>query len=366
MRIPILAVSPLLPEIHRSLHLNETLVGALGGLPVFLLAAAAIPGSLLISRIGARRALIAGLLVIAVSSALRGAGPSILALFAATFVLGVGIAVSQPALPTLVRQWAPRNVGLATAVYSNGFLIGEILAAGLTVPLILPLAANHWEVAFALWSVPILIVAIAAGMRTSPIDEDGTERQLWWPDWSDPRTWVLGLIFGCASAAYFGSNAFLPDFLKAGHHNDLVAPVLTALHLGQLPASLMVGALTERLIGRRWPLVVAGLIIVVSALGLALASAPLIFAALLGFGTALVFVLVLALPPLLAPAHDVHRLSAAIFTVTYACPLPAGLVAGAIWDSTGISLAAFLPVVGSGFLLMVLVTRLDLRPRPAS
>jgi len=37
--------------------------------------------------------------------------------------MGVGVAVSQPAFPSLVREWFPRRIAIATAVYSNGILV---------------------------------------------------------------------------------------------------------------------------------------------------------------------------------------------------------------------------------------------------
>jgi MFS transporter, CP family, cyanate transporter len=74
LRLTVLAVPPVLPLIHREFALSERTIGALSGLPILLFGFAAIPGSLLIARLGARRAVIAGLLVVAVASAARGAG----------------------------------------------------------------------------------------------------------------------------------------------------------------------------------------------------------------------------------------------------------------------------------------------------
>ena len=85
LRLTVLAVPPVLPLIHRDFALSERAVGALSGLPVLLFGIAAIPGSLLIARLGARRAAIAGLLVVAAASAARGLGPSAPMLFAMTF-----------------------------------------------------------------------------------------------------------------------------------------------------------------------------------------------------------------------------------------------------------------------------------------
>src|SRR5216684_5209580 len=76
LRLTLLAVPPLIPQIHHDLHLDEKGVGALVSLPVLLLATAAVPGSLLIARLGIRRALATGLGMVAIFSAVRGLGPS--------------------------------------------------------------------------------------------------------------------------------------------------------------------------------------------------------------------------------------------------------------------------------------------------
>ena len=79
LRVTILAVPPLIRLIHDDLHMSETEVGILAGLPVVLFACAAVPGSLLIARFGALATVIAGLVITAVGSALRGAAPDVMA-----------------------------------------------------------------------------------------------------------------------------------------------------------------------------------------------------------------------------------------------------------------------------------------------
>jgi CP family cyanate transporter-like MFS transporter len=363
LRMTLLAVPPLLPAIHQSLHLDEKLVGALTGLPVLLLALAAVPGSLLIAYLGARRALLLGLGLVSVAGLARGGGTAVPILFAMTFLMGIGIAISQPALPSLVRQWFPAHIGLATAVYSNGFLIGEIVAASLTAPFILPLVGGSWQLAFVIWSAPVLFTALSLLFLTIR-DQPNREAPLvrWWPDWRSRRTWHLGLVLGCASAAYFGTNAFIPDYLKATHHTSFIAAALTSVNLVQLPASILVAIMPSRLVGHRWPVVGAGTLTLASAIGLACMTGvwDVAWAGLLGFATALVFVLSVALPPLLAAPYDVHRLSAAMFTISYACASVAPPLGGAIWDVTHVPATTFAPVVGAGLLMVALALSLNL------
>ena len=75
LRVTILAVPPLIRLIHDDLHISETEVGILSGLPPVLFAVAAVAGSLLIARLGALPTLVAGLLATALGCALRGAAP---------------------------------------------------------------------------------------------------------------------------------------------------------------------------------------------------------------------------------------------------------------------------------------------------
>ncbi|MDQ6691503.1 MAG: MFS transporter, partial [Candidatus Dormibacteraeota bacterium] len=256
---------PLLPAIHGSLPLNEKAIGALTSLPILLLATTTMLGSLLIARLGARRALLIGLLLVAGGGALRGLGPNVAILFAMTLVMGVGIAISQPAMPSLVALWVPMRIGLGTAAFSNGFLIGEILPAALTVPFILGLVGGSWPAALAFWSVPVALTA-AAVLLLTPHEARAAESSapLWVPDWRNGTTWRLGLCLGSASAAYFGLNAFLPDYFRTARHPELITISLTCLNLFQLPASFVVGGLSRWVLGRRWPFVATGLVTLVA------------------------------------------------------------------------------------------------------
>lgn len=358
----LLAVPPLIPRIHRDLHLSEKAVGALTSLPVLLLAAGAIFGSLLVARVGARRTMIAGLTIVGLAGAARGLGTSTPVLFVTTFLMGLGVAISQPSLPSLARLWAPGRVALATALYSNGFLVGEVVAAAFTVPLVLPLGGGGWQGALGLWSVPVLVTALAFALFTRHAARHEAAAPLrWWPEWGGRNTWRLGLILGGASLAYFGTNAFIPDYLRAVHAGQYIAPALVSVNVAQLPASLLVAAFPQLLVARRWPIALAGGGTAVAVAGFALGGPwVVVWAAPLGFATASVLVLVLALAPLLAGQDDVHRLSAAIFTMSYACGFAGTFAGGAIWDATAVPLSSFLPVVVAGLTIVTLALQLDL------
>jgi len=357
-------VPPVIPLIRLDLGMSETQVGILTGLPPVLFACTAVLGSLLIARFGAVKTLLAGLFATAAGSALRGAAPDILFLYAATIVTGFGVAIMHPSLPPLVRSWTPQRIGFGTAVFTNGLLVGEILPVALTIPVVLPLLGNSWRATFVLWALPVVIIAliIMALAPRRPASTQPKAPQRWWPDWSDPLIWRLGIALGSVNSMYFSANAFLPDYLHHIGRPDLVSAALTALNVGQIPASLLLLAVAGRLERAIWPHVVCGAGSLAAIVGIAVLPGPGIVAcaAVLGFFAAAILILMLALPPLLAPPDDVHRVSAAMFTISYSCAVITPVFSGLAWDLSGIAQSAFVPLGACAVILMALAPGLRL------
>lgn len=345
LRLTMLAVPPLIPLIHNELHLDEKAVGALVSLPVLLLAIAAVPGALLIAKLGVRRALMLGLGFVAVFGAVRGLGPSTPVLFTATFLMGVGVAVSQPAFPSLVRDWFPRRILIATAVYSNGILIGETLPNALTTPAgVLPLAHGDWRWALALWSVVVVFSGIAIAL-VAPVRRAALAApSRWWPSWGEGQTVRIGLIMGMASTVYFGTNAYVPDFLDQTARHQLITPTLAVLNGAQLLTAPAV-AIWARVLTGRVGFVGSAALMALGQIGILLTpgAGVILWAFVIGFAAALSFIVTLSFPPRVAAPGDVHRMSAAIFTIQYGCAFVLPVLAGALWDATGAAPLAFVP-----------------------
>jgi MFS transporter, CP family, cyanate transporter len=348
LRLTLLAVPPLIPLIHRDLHLDEKAVGGLVSLPVLLLALASVPGALLIAKLGVRGALITGLGLVAIFGALRGAGSSPTILFSATFLMGLGVAVSQPAFPSLVREWFPTRIAIATAVYSNGILIGETLPVTFTTPVgVLPLAHGDWHLALALWSIVVAVSAVAITIA-APGRRRLAVPARWWPSWLESQSIRIGLVIGMASAVYFGANAYIPDYLDQTGRHGLITPTLALLNGGQLLTAPVV-ALWDRLLTGRAGFVGAAALMALSQVGIVVLPGAWVVpsALMLGFATALAFIVTLTLPPRLAAAGDVHRMSAAVFTIQYGTAFVVPVIAGALWDASGRALFAFIPGVAA-------------------
>lgn len=347
LRLTILAIPPVLALIILDLKLSGTEVGILNAIPVFLFALVAIPGSLLIARVGAVPALIIGLLIAAAGSALRGLTSDTIVLYITTVVMAAGIAVMQPAMPPIVRQWVPRQIGFATAVYTNGLLFGEIFPV-LLAAVILPVVGGSWRASLVLWSIPLVVIALVIfwfqpGGKSAPVSRP---RQ-WMPDWRDPLLWKLGLMMSTSNQLYFCSNAFLPGFLLHTERTDLIGPALTALNVGQLPASFILLVMSSRWERKKWPLIGGAVIGLAAIAGVLFATSlwgVLAAAAFIGFSCAVVLTLVLTLPALLVASDDVPRMSAGVFTIGYGIAMLISIIGGIAWDASGNPAFAFIPI----------------------
>src|SRR3984957_19911087 len=192
MRMTLLTIPPVIPLIHEELRMSETQIGLLIGLPLALFAIAAVPGSLLVARGGAKLAVMVGMVIAAVAGGLRGAAVGVWTLYAAAIATGFGIAIMQPGMPKLLQEWLPNRIGLGTVIYSNGMVMGAVLPPVLTIPLVLPLVGGNWRFVFFVWAVPALLIPVVfvlfSPKRTHARGggASGVTAALWWPDWKNP------------------------------------------------------------------------------------------------------------------------------------------------------------------------------------
>ncbi len=370
-RMTILAMPPVIPLVHDELHMSETQVGLLVGLPLALFAIAAVPGSLLIARIGAQLAVLVGMLIAGVASGARGAAIDIATLYAAVIATGLGVAIMQPGMPTLVREWLPGRVALGTIAYTSGMLIGATISSATTIPYVLPAFGGSWRADLMFWAVPALLIAPVFHLlspsrtdrQTAPIATGGR----WWPDWNKPLTWLIGVTLGCNNSAFFGTNAFIGDYLASQGKAQLFGPAVGWLNGLQMVAPFILLVMADRLERRAWPFLVFGPLLLAAFMTFIFAQsdvALLVAAGMVGLTTAMTFAPALALPAILSAPGDVSRTSAGMFTISYSCGIAVPTISGALWDLTGRPWTAFLPLCVCAATLTVLGAIVARQPAP--
>ncbi len=371
LRMTILAMPPVIPLVHDELHLSETQVGLLVGLPLALFAVAAVPGSLLIARIGSRLAVLVGMVIAAVASGARGAAIDVWTLYAAAIATGFGVAIMQPGMPTLVREWLPRRIALGTIAYTSGMLIGAMISSAMTIPYVLPALGGSWRAAMLFWAAPALLIAPVFYLlsptrndrQTTPIAAGGR----WWPDWNKPLIWLLGLTLGSNNSAFFGTNAFIGEYLASQGKSHLFGAAVGWLNGTQVAAPFILLAMADRFERRAWPFLLFGPLLLASFIAFIFVQstlAVLVAAGLVGFTTAMTFPAALALPALFSAPGDVSRTSAGMFTISYTCGIAVPTISGALWDLTGKPWTAFLPLCVCAVTLTVLGAIVTRQPAP--
>src|SRR5699024_1734951 len=120
--------------------------------------------------------------------------------------------------------------------------------------------------------------------------------------------------------------------------------------------------LAQRLVLKRYPFLIAGSSAIVGVVGLLLVPGLWAIAccAMIGFCCAFTFTLAMAIPPSVAAPDDAHRLSAAVFTISYFSAFLVPMIGGASWDLTGIAATAFVPVALCAVLIILLGLSLNL------
>ena len=119
LRVPATGLPPLLGQISAHFGLSTAAAGALTTLPLLAFALLSPLGALLARRWGLERTLLGAMAAIALGIAVRSSGLE-WALYAGTCVLGMGIAIGNVLLPSLVKRDFPDSVAATGASAAGG------------------------------------------------------------------------------------------------------------------------------------------------------------------------------------------------------------------------------------------------------
>ncbi|SFR65976.1 MFS transporter, CP family, cyanate transporter [Marinobacter daqiaonensis] len=363
LRVPILVAPPLAPFISQDLALNQTFTGALTALPILMLAIGAMPGSFAIARLGPRNTLALAMTIMVLGSASRGLAPEVFTLMGASAVMGLGVAMMQPALPALLPRWLqPHHVAVGSAIYMNGMLMGEFVGAGLTLPVLMPLLDNNWRLTLLAWSLPALVVAAALFLPRRDLARP-VKRVSWLPDWSNPLTLKLGLLLGLSASMFFGLNAYMGSLLEQTGHFDKLAGALFWYNIAQVMASLMMLRLARLWVGRRDLILWMASLSIIGTTGAVLTDGwwAIASATFMSFVAGILLILLVGLPPLLVRSEETGRLSAGTFLVGYTVAFTIPMAGGLLADLTGDVRHGIAVMIGYSVLVLPLAFTLDLK-----
>jgi CP family cyanate transporter-like MFS transporter len=368
LRLAFASVAPVLETIRQDLGLGSATLSLLTTVPVLCMSGFALVAPRIGEWVGAGRGVLSALVLIGLATALRAAGGTgAIALFAATLLVGLGVAVAQSLVPAVVKRGFPRRAALVTGLYTFSINVGAVLAAGATVPL-RDFFGGSWPAALASWALPVMPAAAlwwlatgGGGVDDVGADAPGVSGVAGALPWTSGRAWLVALFFGGTSSLYWATLTWLaPLYQDQGFAEQRAGLLLTTFVLAQTAATLAVPALADRSEDRRpWlALCLAAIVAGFTAVALAPLAAPWAWAVVLGAGVGGLVPLALTLPLDNAPDADAAgRLSAMAFFVGYLLAALAPLAVGVLRDATGSFVVPVLALAAIGAVMLTASAR---------
>lgn len=289
LRTPLTAVGPLVSDIRSDLGISNGMTGFLTTLPLLTFAGLSLLSSKLGTKIGNELAIFLGLIVLIAGILLRSAGGSA-ALFAGTFLIGMGIVVGNVLVPSIIKQKFPEKVGLLTSIFSISMSLSAGISSGMSVPLANDL---HWG-----WRQSLLVwilVAVAAIIfwlpqlyhreRAVKVAKPASTANF---IWHSSLAWQVAFFMGLQSFLFYCFIAWFPAVLQS-HGLSMASAgwLLSFFQIIAIPASFIVPILADRLNDQRGITVISCLIYFMGLLGLLLSKNMILLTtsvALMGVG----------------------------------------------------------------------------------
>jgi cyanate permease len=227
---------PLVTLLRDELGISYTQMGLILGAWQLSYIAAAAPSGILIDRIGPKKALVIGALIIALSALLRSYATGFWSLFAAVALFGFGGPIVSVGMPKLVVDWfSGPSRGVASGVYITGSAFGSVLVLSSTHALILPMTGS-WRTTLAFYALVAFAVTLlwivfgrdsaeSVADRETPDRTGGGYREIVFQS----AVWVVILVGFSSFLAIHGLRSWLPQILEARGMSPANAGVLASL-----------------------------------------------------------------------------------------------------------------------------------------
>lgn len=233
------SLAPLVAEVSRDLGLGLTAMGTVLGAWPLVYMLVALPLGAYVDRIGLRRCVLIGIILVSLSALLRASADTYLGMYLAVSLLGLGVPLISIATPKLINYWfAPGERGAATGLYMSGPSVGAMLCLGLTQWWVMPLVDHQWRRVLVVYGVFCVLVAVAwwlisrtIGAR-GPVDREAGRIADWGLYLRLLARPVARKVLILATGVFLfmhGLNNWVPEMLRLAGMDPAHAGLLAAL-----------------------------------------------------------------------------------------------------------------------------------------
>ncbi len=210
-------VSPILSDLNMSFVEMGFILGSWQLTYIFF---ATVDGAL-IDRWGIKRCLLAGVVILGLSEALRFFATGFFGLLFCVALIGIGGPMVSIGAPKAIALWfGEKERGLATGIYMTAPTIGGFMVLSTANSLVMPLTGNSWRLTFLIYSTIALLTAImwwfGARDTARPAAKSGTGVMSVFAALARLRIIQVILLMGLfAFTISHGFDNWLPQILEA-------------------------------------------------------------------------------------------------------------------------------------------------------
>jgi len=284
------AIAPLFPMISREIPLSPPQMGLIYSVALIAIAICSIPSGTIGDRIGPRRVVMAGLLLVVISCAIRILAYNVGMLMAASFIGGMAVSCIYPHLPKVLSAYVPpERYSTAVAIGSVcGGDLGTSAGLGLAVPLALALTGwGAWRGVFGVVVIVAIILSIlwmvstrgrgamtsTSSSTSSVSDEVESTREMIIKVLRNSQMWYLCGAQFCIWSAMYSFVSFFPLIgIEFGFSEVLAGWMISSFALIAVPSEFAGGWFSDRIGWRRRIIVVCALLVTLDYIGLSLAT----------------------------------------------------------------------------------------------
>lgn len=211
LRPTITGVGPLIPIIRDDLNLSNTWSGFLTTVPLLAFATFSLFSSAIGNYLGYVRAIVYGLVILAIGIVIRVQG-GVFLLYFGTTLTGIGIVICNVLMIPLIKSKIPERIGLMTSAYTTGLSLFAAVGTGVTIPLA---SVFGWRGALLSWIVLIVITLIVwvpqikKDKVVAEVEVESRRSNVW----KSRLAWQVSCFMGLQSFMFFTLVTWLPEML---------------------------------------------------------------------------------------------------------------------------------------------------------
>jgi MFS transporter, CP family, cyanate transporter len=271
LRPAITSVGPLVNTIRIDTGLSYGLAGLLTTFPLIAFALISPLAPKLGQKHGNELMVFLGLIILAIGIFFRSTGV-VTPLYVGTILVGIGIAVGNVLIPSIIKYRYPAKIGMMTGLYSAAMGVFASFSPGLSTVLSPKIG---WENTLSIWGILVIVGCIIWVPQIMGKKSVKREKLSAKPTsvWGSALAWQVTLFMGLQSTIFYCLVAWLPEILIASGMNHITAGWLQSLFqfIG-IPAQFIIPLVAVKLLNQKPIAIFIGILSIFGFLGLMISN----------------------------------------------------------------------------------------------